>query len=148
MTAAEVESVIRVLSAAWGYFADDSAGRVALWTEHLERLDYAPTRDAARKLATTCDQLPSLAAFLRAAHEEARIARLAASSPALAPEEGLSRCSCGEMRGWALVSEDPFDVRPCERCRPEVAEQWQAGHYTGRHDRARCAECRRTGRAA
>ena len=148
MTPDEADRVVKIISAAWGYFANDDTGRVALWTGHIERMDFDPTRAAAHRLAETHDDLPSLAAFLRAAGEEARIARLAAAAPSAGQGEGTYGCRCGEMRGWVVLSDDPFDARPCPECRPATYEQWGEGHYDARHDRARCAECRRIGRAA
>lgn len=149
MTHAEVDRVVRILTGAWGYFAAEDTDRVALWTEHIERMDFEPTRAATKRLVETCDRLPSLAAFLAACRDEARFARLAAAAPTARPGEDTYACRCGEGRGWVVVAEgDPPTVEPCRTCRPATYETWVADHYGPTHDRARCAECCRVGRAA
>lgn len=146
MTPSEVDRVVRILSGAWGYFAAEDTDRVALWTEHLERMDFEPTRTAAKRLAETCDRLPSLAAFLTACREEARIAHLAAAAPVVS--DGSYGCRCGEGRGWIMVAEgNPPAVEPCRTCRPDTYETWAGDHYGPAHDRGRCAECQRAGRS-
>lgn len=146
MTPADAQRVLRILNGAWGYFGADNADRVTLWTEHLLTLDPEPTRKAAKRFTETSDQLPSLAAFLRAAREEARLARLAASAPALAPGENTYACRCGAWNGWELVEDgNPPTVRPCRFCRPLTREQWEGGHFAQGHS---CADCERRKRAA
>ena len=147
MTPDDAARTMRLLSAAWGYFPanDDQA---ALWTAEMATLEAGAARAAAKHCAETMPEIPRLSVFLDAVRHETRIARLSASAPALTQGEGTYGCRCGEMRGWVVLSDDPFDARPCPECRPTTYEQWGEGHYDARHDRARCAECRRIGRAA
>lgn len=147
MSPDEAQRVVRILNGAWGYFAGpDNADRVSLWTEKLLRLGFEPTRAAAKRAAETCERLPSLAEFLRFAREEARLARLAAAAPVLAPGESTHACRCGDLRGWVVVDHgNPPTLRPCPTCRPEATEHWSGGHWMPDHT---CPECERRKKAA
>lgn len=145
MTGDERDRVLRLVTSAWGYFAD-APDRVTLWTEHLSGLDFGHARSAAKRLVETSDQLPSLAAFLRTVREESRLARLAASAPALAPGESTYACRCGSWNGWELIEDgNPPTVAPCRYCRPLTREQWEGGHHMPNHS---CSDCERRRRAA
>lgn len=145
MTPAETARLMSYMAAAFSRTVE--ADTIAVWADSLGPVDARHANAAARRLATTVDRLPSLAAFLAACRDEARFARLAASAPALAPGEASFACRCGALAGWELVADgNPPTVVPCRYCQPGTRERWEEGHFEPGHT---CADCaRRRGAAA
>lgn len=139
-------AILREMQASWRQEMTDD--QVMIWADTLAGLEFEPARSALRNLRRTSDFLPAHHQLIEATRAEARIARLAATSPTLVPGEGLSACRCGELRGWVQVEAgEPPTLRPCPSCRPDAAERHGEGHWMPDHSCPDCARRRTPGAA-